>query len=128
MDLYWDCCSRYQNADDPYRALSWADMTIGTRTCIQTSSESMNACAPGLLRPHLLKHPSTSMHKMPFKTGVNLLLYELLGWDDFAGVIVKHHDNYIARIPHTPKGLKPHPLLASRQCLPNQRQCTTQPA
>ena len=30
VDLYWDCCSRYQKADDPYRALSWADMTIGT--------------------------------------------------------------------------------------------------
>lgn len=36
---------------------------------------------------------------------MNLLLYELMGWKDFAAVIVKHHDNYIARVPRTPKGL-----------------------
>lgn len=29
VDAYWDCCSRYQQGDAAYRALSWADMTAG---------------------------------------------------------------------------------------------------
>lgn len=37
--------------------------------------------------------------------GVNLLLYEALGWDDFAEVILKHHDAFMAVVPKTPKGL-----------------------
>lgn len=28
---YWQCCSRFQQAGDAFRALSWADMTAGKR-------------------------------------------------------------------------------------------------
>lgn len=60
------------------------------------------AAVPDRLSPTLnIPPPPPPSHP----SGVNLLLYEALGWDDFADVIVKHHDRFMNIVPRTPKGL-----------------------
>lgn len=49
--------------------------------------------------------PWRVLHWSDVSVGVNLLLYEVLGWSDFAEAITTHMDRWLHDVPRTPKGL-----------------------